>query len=245
MASRVGTAAIGIRSAIPSPFTVLTAMRRRGERTRPDGDGQAGEVTASSSPRRRAPGPRRHQALGVRDAHVEQVLGHGCSRPEQRHPAGARRGFDGQQAHTAGSSTRSCDNGRREGRMTAVPKKDPAAVWKPRFARRSISRSLKRTGASPRQRSRAVAVRTAHQRVHREDARHDGAVVHRRAWAASSPSTSRPGPVDAVPSTGHGALILSHCVARAHPSAAGRGVRHQGRVARASGASPSRRVPAR
>ena len=54
-------------------------------------------------------------------------------------------------------------------------------------------------------------------RVHREDPGHHRALVHGGLGAVIAKHFA-PWPIDVVVSTGPGALILSHCVARAHPS---------------------------
>ena len=102
MASRVGTAAIGIASASAEPLDGAHRDAQAGEGAGTDGDGQSREVAHRPARVGEHPVDGRHQALGVRDADVEQVLGHEVLPVEQRHPAGERRGFDGQQAHTAG-----------------------------------------------------------------------------------------------------------------------------------------------
>ena len=71
-----GTAAIGSRSASASPLTVLTAIRSPVKEPGPTATARPVEVARGPSRVGEHTIHRGHQALGVRDADVEQVLRH-------------------------------------------------------------------------------------------------------------------------------------------------------------------------
>jgi orotate phosphoribosyltransferase len=111
---------------------------------------------------------------------------------------------------------RACDNDRQEVRMSAAPRKDPAAV---EFeVREKIHLEiLKRTGAYH-----------ANDHMLLPSGQHTSEYIEKTLVTTEPSFTEGLGgviakhfaawPIDVVLSTGPGALILSHCVARAHPS---------------------------
>jgi orotate phosphoribosyltransferase len=112
---------------------------------------------------------------------------------------------------------RSCDNAGQEDRMSAaVPKKDPVAV-EAEVREKIHLEILKRTGAYH-----------AHDHVLLPSGQHTSEYIEKTLVTTEPSFTEGLGgviakhfaqwPVDVVLSTGPGALILSHCVARAHPS---------------------------
>jgi orotate phosphoribosyltransferase len=112
---------------------------------------------------------------------------------------------------------RSCDNAGQEARMSAAPaKKDPVAV-EAEVREKIHLEILKRTGAYH-----------ANDHVLLPSGQHTSEYIE-KTLVTTEPSFTEglggviakhfaPWPVDVVLSTGPGALILSHCVARAHPS---------------------------
>src|SRR5512144_1213064 len=115
------------------------------------------------------------------------------------------------------SSSRPCDNAAQEVRMSAAaPKKDPAAV-EAEVREKIHLEILKRTGAYH-----------ANDHVLLPSGQHTTEYIEKTLVTTEPSFTEGLGaviakhfaqwPVDVVLSTGPGALILSHCVARAHPS---------------------------
>jgi orotate phosphoribosyltransferase len=112
---------------------------------------------------------------------------------------------------------RSCDNAGQEARMSAAPpKKDPVAV-EAEVREKIHLEILKRTGAYH-----------ANDHVLLPSGQHTSEYIEKTLVTTEPSFTEGLGgviakhfaqwPVDLVLSTGPGALILSHCVARAHPS---------------------------
>src|SRR5438128_2099488 len=109
-----------------------------------------------------------------------------------------------------------CDNGGREDAMSAAPKKDPAAV-EAEVREKIHLEILKRTGAYH-----------ANDHVLLPSGQHTSEYIEKTLVTTEPSFTEGLGaviakhfaqwPIDVVLSTGPGALILSHCVARAHPS---------------------------
>src|SRR4029434_6621585 len=115
------------------------------------------------------------------------------------------------------SSTRSCDNASQEvGMSAAPPKKDPVAV-EAEVREKIHLEILKRTGAYH-----------ANDHVLLPSGQHTSEYIEKTLVTTEPSFTEGLGaviakhfaqwPLDMVLSTGPGALILSHCVARAHPS---------------------------
>lgn len=109
-----------------------------------------------------------------------------------------------------------CDNAGRGDRVSAAPKKDPAAV-EAEVREKIHLEILKRTGAYH-----------ANDHVLLPSGQHTSEYIEKTLVTTEPSFTEGLGaviakhfaqwPVDVVLSTGPGALILSHCVARAHPS---------------------------
>ncbi len=159
----------------------------------------------------------------MRHADVEEVLPDDALAIEKRDAAREGGGFEGQESHGSQSSMRlrgapaaACDNDGQEGSMTPVPKKDPTAV-EAEVREKIHLEILKRTGAYH-----------ANDHVLLPSGQHTSEYIE-KTLVTTEPSFTEglgaviakhfaPWPVDVVLSTGPGALILSHCVARAHPS---------------------------
>jgi orotate phosphoribosyltransferase len=109
-----------------------------------------------------------------------------------------------------------CDNTRGEDSMTAAPRKDPAAV-EAEVREKIHLEILKRTGAYH-----------SNDHVLLPSGHHTSEYIEKTLVTTEPSFTEGLGaviakhfaqwPIDVVLSTGPGALILSHCVARAHPS---------------------------
>src|SRR5207247_354633 len=158
---------------------------------------------------------RDHEALGVGEAHVEQILADQDVAVEERDAAGECRGLYGEDAHTPSVAIK-CDNAPGRHRMSATPRKDPVAV-EAEVREKIHLEILKRTGAYH-----------ANDHVLLPSGQHTTEYIEKTLVTMEPSFTEGLGaviakhfaqwPVDVVLSTGPGALILSHCVARAHPS---------------------------
>src|SRR5438552_11673433 len=222
MASSVGTAAIGSPRARAKPLAVLTPIRspvnepgpmETATPSRSRGAQRASASTRSTAARSRSEWvtltsrtysatSRSPSTSATPPASVE------VSRPSTR--------IAGSLARALKRLADPCDNGRREDAMSAAPKKDPAAV-EAEVREKIHLEILKRTGAYH-----------ANDHVLLPSGQHTSEYIEKTLVTTEPSFTEGLGaviakhfaqwPVDLVLSTGPGALILSHCVARAHPS---------------------------
>src|SRR5207249_3567167 len=186
-----------------------------GERARPHPDREPPEVVHRPAGVAQESVHRDHEALGVGEAHVEQILADQDVAVEERDAAGECRGLYGEDAHTPSVAIK-CDNAPGRHRMSATPRKDPVAV-EAEVREKIHLEILKRTGAYH-----------ANDHVLLPSGQHTTEYIEKTLVTMEPSFTEGLGaviakhfaqwPVDVVLSTGPGALILSHCVARAHPS---------------------------
>src|SRR5437660_4366881 len=222
MASSVGTAAIGSSRARARPLAVLTPIRNpvnepgpmeTATPSRSRGAQRASASTRSTATRRRSEWvtltsrtysatSRSPSTSATPPASVE------VSRPSTR--------IAGSLARALKRLADPCDNGGREDAMSAAPKKDPAAV-EAEVREKIHLEILKRTGAYH-----------ANDHVLLPSGQHTSEYIEKTLVTTEPSFTEGLGaviakhfaqwPVDVVLSTGPGALILSHCVARGAPS---------------------------
>src|SRR5262249_14293998 len=215
----------GNRERERQPFHSAEPHAQPCERAGPDGHREALEIARAPAGVGEQLIDRGHQTLGVGHADVEDVFADDPLAVEERGAARQGRGFDGEHAH-AGSLARvqsaarrrsgTCDNAPRRAGMSAAARKDPAAV-ETEVREKIHLEILKRTGAYH-----------ANDHILLPSGQHTTEYIEKTLVTTEPSFTEGLGaviakhfaqwPVDMVLSTGPGALILSHCVARAHPS---------------------------